>query len=76
MAAFIIYYTVFVGALGRDPVVALGTLGVHPAAAVGVEGGQEGVRRNLVVVLLVWGRGRGRRGRGRGQLLPIELGNP
>ena len=54
---------------------ALGALGMHPAAAVGIVGGQEVVGRDLVGVLVIWGRGRGRRGRGRGQLFPIQLGN-
>ena len=63
--------TVSVGALVyRVSVTALGALGVHPAAASGVVGGQE------VVGQLVWGRGRGRGGRGRGWWFPIQLGNP
>ena len=52
--AFITYYAVLVCAFHQIPVVALGTLRVQPAAAVGLVGGQEVVGRH---VLLGGGRG-------------------
>ena len=47
--AFITEYAVLVSTFGQIPVVALGTPRVHPAAAVGVAGGQEFVGRHVLV---------------------------